>query len=263
MSFAVEVKDELKEMVNQHKELLTMVTRWRNEQGIHFEAINPQCYLGEGSTAMVFPTSDGGVLKCLKEGYESYAKREVEVLKQLKESNVTKILPGELIGDSIIYFSKNLDHPKYISAKMVDDLISTLQASHEANVIHRDVTPANIMVDENDNAYLIDWGCSYRRGEQSPPFEGTWKFASDEVFSSAIEDKSRIPEAKEDLESLVRSVLEINQINLRRDVESIQHGNLHEANWRSLERDIQRCYNYSLYAAARRCDYKYLKNALV
>lgn len=37
---------------------------------------------------------------------------------------------------------------------------------HENNIVHRDMKPSNIMVDENFNAYLTDYGISKPIDEQ-------------------------------------------------------------------------------------------------
>ena len=68
------------------------------------------------------------------------------------------------------------------------------------------------MVDGNGLIYLIDWGCACLLDGSSPtpPFEGTFQFASDAALSAAIAGINRAPEAKDDLESLVQSMLAMN-----------------------------------------------------
>jgi serine/threonine protein kinase/WD40 repeat protein/DNA-binding winged helix-turn-helix (wHTH) protein len=44
------------------------------------------------------------------------------------------------------------------AGQLVDQVASALDAAHRQNVVHRDVRPANILFDEDGNAYLSDFG---------------------------------------------------------------------------------------------------------
>jgi hypothetical protein len=44
------------------------------------------------------------------------------------------------------------------ASRMGADVASVLAAAHEAGVVHRDVTPANILFDDRDRARLVDFG---------------------------------------------------------------------------------------------------------
>src|ERR1700730_11193564 len=51
------------------------------------------------------------------------------------------------------------------AVRIIEQVAQALQAAHEVGLVHRDVKPSNILVDDNDFAYLIDFGIARAAGE--------------------------------------------------------------------------------------------------
>lgn len=67
--------------------------------------------------------------------------------------------------------------------KWVEQIGSALQTTHNAGLIHRDVKPDNIMLDEDDNAYLSDFGLAKDTKRDEPLTQTGWKLGS-QAYSS-------------------------------------------------------------------------------
>jgi serine/threonine protein kinase len=57
--------------------------------------------------------------------------------------------------------------------KWANQITGTLERIHRIGVIWGDASPANILIDESDNAWLVDFGGSWTAGWVDPELAGT------------------------------------------------------------------------------------------
>ena len=55
--------------------------------------------------------------------------------------------------------------------RLLEQIGGALGSAHAAGVIHRDVKPANMLFDEDGEAYLTDFGIATADGERSVAVE--------------------------------------------------------------------------------------------
>lgn len=80
---------------------------------------------------------------------------------------------------------------------IIEQIASALHAAHQVGLVHRDVKPSNILVTEDDFAYLIDFGIARSVGETGLTLTGatvgTWSYMAPERFrDGGIEPSSDI-----------------------------------------------------------------------
>ena len=75
---------------------------------------------------------------------------------------------------------------------IIDQVGSALHAAHRIGLVHRDVKPSNILVAEDDFAYLIDFGIARAVGETkltgTGSVIGTWAYLAPERLTSGQAD---------------------------------------------------------------------------
>jgi WD40 repeat protein/DNA-binding SARP family transcriptional activator len=84
------------------------------------------------------------------------------------------------------------------AARLLDQVSLALEAAHRQGVVHRDVKPANILFDEDDNAYLTDFGIARdlevadATSKDSTPSPLAYYLSPEEVGGEAVTPRTDI-----------------------------------------------------------------------
>lgn len=165
--------------------------------------------LGRGGSGAVYRVTDAGgaefALKLVDAREDDVAarrlEREVHALQSLRHSAVPRVLDAELDGDATFVVFEyipgvSLWHHVQDHGPLRDEALATfaertasaLDAVHAAGVVHRDVTPSNIMISP-DGPVLIDFGLSHRADDERLTRDGlvsgTAGYVAPEVIDGA------------------------------------------------------------------------------
>lgn len=136
--------------------------------------------------------------------FEQRFRREAFTAAALSEPHVVPIhnfgeIDGRLYVDMRLIEGQDLEHvlakgplDSARSVKIIEQVASALNAAHRVGLVHRDVKPSNILLAEDDFAYLIDFGIA--RGTEETGLTGTgnvvgtWPYMAPERFTTGQAD---------------------------------------------------------------------------
>ena len=258
------------------RQLLTMLSK-TSEEGRTFpklgvsdfgEKIEISYALGHGATADVYLGSVGareGVLKVLKSDFMDLADHEASTLVHLLRVGTPFLSNCTKIKDGVLFFDEILRPVQVLTPRHVAGLLTCLEHAHnEAKMVHRDIRPDNIMEGLDDEIRIIDWGFAHVLGATTtaPAFQGTFRFACDDVLDAAIIGVPRVPKPEDDLESFVRVVFAMANRTLWNTLSGINDGDFAEAKhlWGRFKEENPR--QADMFNAAANLDYEALKHIL-
>jgi serine/threonine protein kinase len=136
--------------------------------------------------------------------FQQRFRREARVAASLNDPHVVPIhhfgeIDGKLYVDMRLIEGRDLDSmlrggriDPIRAVTIVEQVATALNSAHRAGLVHRDVKPSNILVGDDDFAYLIDFGIARAAGEMGLTSTGTtigtWAYMAPERFNTGHAD---------------------------------------------------------------------------
>ena len=124
------------------------------------------------------------VALAIKYSTRELIKREVEIIKLLDFKGVPTILnfyEREIHFKKLKEFNSKLDLMDI--RNYLKQLAEILVNIHDRGICHLDISPGNLMLDENDSLVLIDFQLARKQGESIPIGCGTPGYIAPEIFT--------------------------------------------------------------------------------
>ncbi|WP_207736442.1 serine/threonine protein kinase [Fusibacter ferrireducens] len=118
-------------------------------------------------------------------------KRELEILKSIEGNAFPKLIDFQ-IEDNLFVLKLNFIEGKTFKERdlsydygpyLFRQMLKRLRELHEQGILHRDISPQNILVDESEGIYFIDFGSAVQKKEVVYESEivGTLEYAAPEA----------------------------------------------------------------------------------
>jgi serine/threonine-protein kinase len=136
--------------------------------------------------------------------FEQRFRREAYTAAGLSDPHVVPIhnfgeIDGRLYVDMRLIEGQDLEHVLVggpldpgRAVEIIEQVASALHSAHRAGLVHRDVKPSNILLGEDDFAYLIDFGIARGADETgltgTGNVVGTWPYMAPERFTTGRSD---------------------------------------------------------------------------
>lgn len=149
--------------------------------------------------------------------FQQRFRREAHAAARLSSPHVIPIhthgeIDGRLFVDMRLIEGRDLQSvlqagplPPDRAVRIIEQIARALHAAHKVGLLHRDVKPSNILLDDDDFAYLIDFGIARVAGElgltAAGDVIGTFHYMAPERFDAGHID-ARAVDARSDIYSL-------------------------------------------------------------
>jgi serine/threonine-protein kinase len=173
-------------------------------------------YIGEGAMGVVYQVVNSvtGRLEAMKILGDSFANdleqaqrflREIQLQAKLDHPNIAQVRTAFCEGSTIVLVMELVDGeslsaiirrgPLSVAGaiRIAEQVLNALIMAHHHGVVHRDVKPANILVDRNGVAKLTDFGLAKQCGEPGQTAQGlavgtVYYMAPEQVRGLAVTD---------------------------------------------------------------------------